>query len=170
MAKKKSFTEKQKRFCQEYIIDLNGSAAAVRAGYSAKTAKEQAVELLNYPAVKNHVASLQEKIAKKLDITAEMVLAELAKIGFSNIQDYLDDANGVGNIKGMDKEKAGAISAFEITPTKEGDAIKFKLHDKIAALEKIAKHIGFFEKDNKQQSAADSTIKVEIVMPDDDQD
>jgi len=78
MAKKKTFTDKQKKFCREYIIDLNASAAAIRAGYSPKTAGEQAVALLKDPNVSKFVKGLQEKIAKKLEITAEMVLAELA--------------------------------------------------------------------------------------------
>jgi phage terminase small subunit len=71
------------RFCQEYVTDLNGEQAAIRAGYSPKTARFQASDLLTRPNVQEKLAELQAYRAKALEVTAERILAEWAKIAFT---------------------------------------------------------------------------------------
>ena len=68
---------KQERFCQEYVIDLNGAAAAIRAGYSENTARSIASELLTKPNIKRRVAELKTELAKRLDMTADTVIFDL---------------------------------------------------------------------------------------------
>lgn len=75
-------TEKQKRFVSEYLVDLNASAAAKRAGYSEKTACEQGSRLLANVKVQEEIQKRQVKLQGKLEITQERVLEELAAIGF----------------------------------------------------------------------------------------
>lgn len=156
-------TEKNFRFCQEYIIDLNATQAATRAGYSEDTAGSIGHELLKKPEIEAEIGRLQEERSKRTQITADRVIVELGKVAFANIQDYLEAGNKFSDAKGMDADKAAAIESIQITETEwEGGTktgIKFKLHDKIAALEKIGRHLGIFEKDNEQQR---DVIKVKV--------
>lgn len=150
---------KQKRFCEEYIIDLNATQAAIRAGYSEKTAKAIGHENLTKPNVMEYIHKLQNKRSERTEITADMVLKEFAKIGFANIDDFLKVETGkkTVNMNGNEVEyeatevkvfdtdsvsadKLGAVS--EIRQTKDG--IVVKLHDKVAALNAIGKHLGMF--------------------------
>lgn len=71
---------KQERFCQEYIIDLNGKQAAIRAGYSERTAEVQASQLLTKLKVKEKIAELQKKTSDKLELTAEKVLRDIENL------------------------------------------------------------------------------------------
>ena len=153
-------TPKQKRFCQEYVIDLNGTQAAIRAGYSPNTANEQASQHLAKLNVQNYIQSLQEKIQKRTEITADMVVRELAKIGFSNIQDLIEQGNSTKDLSEIEKEKAASVSGIKVTTTSGGtgentwtrEQVEFKLYDKVSALEKLGKHLGIFEKDNRQKN------------------
>lgn len=70
-------TEKQKKFCQEYIVDLNATQAAIRAGYSKKSASRIAIELLNKTHVSNYLQGLQKKQEKRTAITADSILTRL---------------------------------------------------------------------------------------------
>lgn len=91
-------TARQERFCEEYLIDLNATQAAIRAGYSARTANRTASEYLLKPGVKEKIQELQQQRAKRTEITMDRVLAELANIGFSPIIK--------GEIRASDKIKA----------------------------------------------------------------
>jgi len=84
-----SLTPKQERFVAEYLIDLNATQAAIRAGYSEKTAQQQSSRLLLNVVVQEAIAKGQNKTAAKLEITKERIVEELAKIGFSNMLDYM---------------------------------------------------------------------------------
>lgn len=157
-------TPKQELFCKEYLVDLNGTQAAIRAGYSQNSAKEIANQHLTKLHIKKYINQLKDKRSAKVEITAEMVLLELAKCGFSNIQDYIKEGFTIEEIKKLNKDHAAAISSVSIeTITNdfgEKTNVKFKLHDKLAALEKIAKHIGFFGEDNKQKQTEPQTYLI----------
>lgn len=160
-------TNKQKRFCEEYVIDLNGTQAAIRAGYSEVAAHAIASENLTKPKVKVFLKELQDRVSGKNDNLAQQVIDELKKIGFSNIQDYIAIGNEVKDLSKIDSHKAAAVSSVKKSFTEFGDektggtktTVEFKLWDKIAALEKIGKHLGIFEADNKQKAAV---IKVSV--------
>lgn len=137
-------TAKQERFVDEYLVDLNATAAAKRAGYSEKSASRIAIELLN----KTHVsAAIQERRAKlkgKLEITQEAVLQELAAIAFANGTDFVTVTGaGLLSVKPTSevaKEKLPAIAGIKYNQT----GIEIKLHDKVRALELLGKHLGVF--------------------------
>lgn len=158
-----ALTAKQKRFCEEYIVDLNATQAAIRAGYSENTASETGYENLRKPQMAEYIQELMDERAKRTEITADMVLKEYAKIGFSNITDYLkvsvkprpvtvetadgsmtimEDMQGVDlfDTDTIDLEKMRAVA--EIKQTRDGIALK--LHDKKGALDSIARHLGMF--------------------------
>lgn len=157
-AKGSDLTDKQEIFCREYLKDMNATQAAIRAGYSAKTSNEASARMLANVSIQNFIQELKTKRADKLEITADRVLQELAKIGFSDIKEYLNSDYSLKPLSEIDVSKSGAIQSIQKDVT-QGDtwsntSTKFKLHDKLSALEKIAKHIGFFEKDNEQQQAS----------------
>jgi phage terminase small subunit len=148
-------TPKQARFVQEYLIDLNATQAAIRAGYSAKTAEQIGHQLLKKTSVAEAVAQAQAKLSEKTGITVERVLEEYAKLGFANMQDYIrvtDEGDAYVNLSEMSRDQAAAIAEVKVEDFKDGrgeDArdvrrVTFKLSDKRAALDSIAKHLGMF--------------------------
>lgn len=168
----KKLSPKQKRFCEEYLVDCNGAGAAIRAGYAPKAAKEQASDLLTKPNIKKYIAELQFNLRQKTEITAEMVVKELAKIGFANIQDYLGADNTTVDLSAIDRQVAAPIAGVKVTTTTGGQgdfkwtakAVEFKLADKKGALELLGKHLGIFEKDNNRKLTVIKGIEeIEIV-------
>lgn len=150
-----ALTPKQRCFVEEYLVDLNATQAAIRAGYSEKTAQEQASRLLSNVMVSEAVKSAQEERSRRTEITQDMVLQELAKIGFANMQDYMR-ANAYGDphldFSQLTRDQAAALIEVTVEDFKEGrgeDArdirrVKFKLADKKGALVDIGKHLGMF--------------------------
>ena len=167
---------KQIKFCHEYMVDLNATQAAIRAGYSEKTAKVIGSQNLTKVDIQKKISELQLKIQEKTDITAEMVVRELAKIGFANIDDFVtvvehemqvpvfgDDPDEafepetsiqkIVDIKATSEISKDKISA--IASIKQGrEGIEVKLHDKVKSLELLGRHLGIFEKDNKQKEVS----------------
>lgn len=166
MAKTKDgLNPKQKRFCEEYLIDLNGTQAAIRAGYSKKTSGQISEENLKKPEIKEYVKILMDQRAESTKITAEMVIKELGKVGFANIQDYIKKGFTIEDIQSLQKDHAAAVESVKVKET-GGDypstEVSFKLHDKISALEKLGRHLGIFEKDNQQQNIK---LKQKVILP-----
>lgn len=96
-----SLNEKQKRFVLEYLIDLNATQAAIRAGYSKKTAYSIGQENLKKPEIQKAIQAKQNKLQNKLEITQERVLEELAQVAFSKASDET-----ISNLKYTNKIKA----------------------------------------------------------------
>lgn len=166
-------TDKQKRFCEEYIIDNNAKQAAIRSGFSAKTAEKQGPQLLEKTWVRNYIRQLQRKLRKKSEISAERVLAEYAKIAFSDIREIFDENGCIKDVNDMPEAVSGVISEIRTTSfkTKNGDDIiktSYKLHSKVSALEALSKHLGLFEKDNKQKG--ESQQPTILILPSNNRD
>jgi phage terminase small subunit len=140
-------TEKQKKFVNEYLIDLNATQAAARAGYSKRTAAVTASKLLIKANIQQEIQKRQNARAQRTEITQDRVLHELASIGFADIADYLSTDNGSVSIKrtsDIPQDKRSAIAGIKENAT---GGIEVKLNDKIRALELIGKHIGMFNGD-----------------------
>ena len=148
-------SEKQKQFIREYLVDLNATQAAIRAGYSEKTARSQGQRLLTHVDIAKALEKAQAERAARTEITADRVLEELAKIGFSNMQDYIrttGEGDAFVDLSELTREQAAAISEVTVEDYKDGrgeDArdvrkVKFKLSDKRSALVDIGKHLGMF--------------------------
>jgi phage terminase small subunit len=162
MAKGK-LTPKQERFVAEYLIDLNATQAAIRAGYSAKTAQEQGSRLLSNVMVAGAVKAKQARLADKYEVTADRVVRELALIGFANMLDYVQiDEQGLARVdlSGVDRDQAAAIHEIKVESVvgagedpKTVEKVTFKLADKRAALVDLGKHLGLFD------SAGDEALK-----------
>lgn len=140
-------TEKQERFIDEYIIDFNATRAAIAAGYSSKRANSQGVHLLSIPEIQAEVRRRKAEISAGLRISAERVLWEMAALGFSNIFDYVEVIDGELRLKELPPEKQGAVSSIKIT--KNGTEVK--LHDKLKALEFLAKYTGLTEQTSERE-------------------
>lgn len=137
-------TAKQRRFCEEYLIDLNATQAAIRAGYSPKTARFIATENLTKPNIQSRIEKMMDERSRRTGITQDMVVHELGKIGFSIITDYLKIENNHVEFFDTDSIPQDKLSAIaEIKETNNG--ISFKLHDKLKALELLGRHLGMFK-------------------------
>ena len=144
-------------FCQEYTVDLNKTQAAIRAKYSRKTASQKGEQLFRIVDIKNRVAYLMGKTTKRAEKTADDVIAELEKIGFSNIQDYIGERNTTLDLSMIPRDKAAAVDSIQIdvrhdTGDSDGytEKVKFKLCDKRSALVDLGRRHGIFGKDNEQ--------------------
>ena len=122
--------EKQKQFCEEYIIDLNGTQAAVRAGYSAKTANEQAAQLLAKLSIQEYICELKNKRSERVKYSQDELMRDILEVKNRCMQ-----ANPV-----LDKEG------------NETGIWKFDSNGANKALDMLAKHVGFYETDNKQKA------------------
>lgn len=152
---RKKLTPKQARFVAEYLKDLNATQAAIRAGYSKRSAGSQAFDLLKKPEVVAAVQARREKLAEKLEVTQELVVAELAKLGFANMADYMragPDGDPFLDFSALTRDQAAALTEVTVDDFVDGrgeDAravrrVKFKLADKRAALVDLGRYLGIF--------------------------
>lgn len=159
----KGLTAKQQRFCDEYLIDLNATQAAIRAGYSEKYANTNASKLLQITTVAEYIEKRKMDRIERTEITQDMVLKELANIAFSNAADYAavvekdatidgvpvldDDGNPVKYrtvelvlTQDLTEEQKKALAVIK----KGRDGFEVKPYDKIRALELLGKHLGMW--------------------------
>lgn len=177
MARKQQLTPKQARFCEEYLVDLNATAAAIRAGYRPKSARQTAAENLSKPVIVARVAELQAARSERTQVTVDMVVTELAKIAFSAMRDVADWSKERVSFKpseDLTAEAAACVkdisSTREIRKDKYGETtentnLKVVLHDKKGALELLGRHLGMF-KDNLN---IQTDQPIEVVWADQDQ-
>lgn len=148
-------TPKQQRFVEEYLVDLNATQAAIRAGYSEKTAGAIGAENLTKPEISAAIAAKREELAKNCAVSAERVIRELALIGFANMKDYLSITSGGDpfiDLSNLTRDQAAAIAEVTVEDFTEGrgdDArdvrrVKFKLADKKGALVDLGRHLKLF--------------------------
>ena len=173
MPRGKGLTDKQAAFAREYVIDFNASAAALRAGYSQRTAGRTAAELMQDARVKSEIQRLTAAKVARASMEADEVVEQLANIIRADISDVLtwgmaevEGEEGVPltlpngqaimrpnvtvfNSADLPRAITGAIA--EVSMTDKG-TFRVKMHDKIGAIEKLMRHLGMFEKDNKQKA------------------
>ena len=153
-------TDAQKRFCDEYLIDLNATRAYKVAYPNCKkddTARANSSRLLTKANIQEYISKKQKEIEKRTEVTQDRVINELAKIAFLDIRKLYTENGQLKNIADMDDDIAGAISSLETLEEydgygnnreKIGDTQKVKLLDKTRALELIGKHLGMFKETN----------------------
>jgi len=141
------------QFCAEYLIDLNGTQAAIRAGYSAKTARQQAADLLAKPDIAEEIARLAKAREKRTEITADTVLRELLTIARVDIAEAFNDDGSLKAIKDMPEDVRRAIAGVDVYQeyagrgeSREaiGETKKLRFWDKNKALELLGKHLRLF--------------------------
>lgn len=150
MARTDRLTPKQAAFVAEYIIDWNGSKAAVRAGYSEKTSRQIAEEMLSKPHI---MAAIQEQVKARESrtlVTQDRVLLEIARLAFNDPRRAFDENGDLLPIKQWPDDVAAAISSIEIDAICDGDGMvightkKVKFWDKGKQLELAGRHLQMF--------------------------
>jgi phage terminase small subunit len=162
-------TDRMKKFIDEYLIDFNGTQAAIRAGYSPDTANEQASQLLARPDIRELVAEGQKAIAERTQTFQDNAVEELKLVGFSDLADFLTvKEGGIVEQKPFDeltKEQTKCIKKIKQTVRSSHSAdgtilhqtavIEIELHDKLKALELLGRHLGMFN----------DTLRLEGALP-----
>jgi len=141
----KKLTAKQAKFVNEYMVDLNATQAAIRAGYSKKTATEIGYETLRVPHVAEAVQRRSKKLSEKTGITAERVIAEIARLGFIDPRRLYDNAGNPLLVTELPDDVAAAVSSVETLTRPDGTVThRVKLWDKKGSLELLGKHFAQF--------------------------
>lgn len=152
-------TPKQEGFCQEYIVDFNGTRAAEEVGYSKRSARVTACRLITKANILKRIAGLLRDRSERTKVTQDMVIKELALLAFSDMADYVDIQKDTGSIRaksfeGMKEGKSRVVKTIKEDRTIKEDAkgeqvtvydkINYSMHDKIKPLELLGKHLGMF--------------------------
>lgn len=154
---------RQELFVAEYLTDLNATRAAISAGYSAKTAESMGSQLLRNIKVAAVISEKQGKRLAKLEISADRVLQELAKLAFFDPRKFFNDDGSAKQITELDDDTAMALAGMDVAEMFEGQGEqkhayglmkKFKLVDKGQNLERLGKHLKLFT-DKTELSGAD---------------
>ena len=146
-------TKMEVAFCYEYIANrFNGEKAATAAGYSKKTARHQASQLLTRLNVKKKVKELTLKYLTELTMRGEDVIKELGILAFQDMADFGDYDNGAVTLKSF-KEMGEATRCIKEIEVKPDGTIKFKTHDKKGSLELLGKHLELFTENVKHSGS-----------------
>lgn len=165
-------TDAQKRFCDEYLTDLNATRAYKVAYKNCKsdlTARTNGSKLLTNTNIQTYISEKQKEIEKRTEVTQDRVIKELANIAFLDIRKLYNESGGLKNIQDIDEETVRAISSLETLEEYDGygenreqigNTKKVKLLDKTKALELLGKHLGMFSDVNVNMKNA---VQVELV-------
>ena len=153
-----ALTEKQKKFVEEYLIDLNATQAAIRAGYSVKTADVQSSRMLGNVKVQQAIAEKMAERSRRTGSNQGRVLMELAKIAFVNADDVIN-AQDATTKEGASRDDLAAIQSIKVKSFGEdGIEREIKLADKLKALEMLGRHLGMWN-DKLQMSGIEEEKK-----------
>lgn len=148
-------TDREKRFCEEYMIDLDAKNAAIRAGYRVGAAKHASEwireEKPEKPKLRIEIDRLRAEQARRTGVTADRVIRELARVAFADVTAAVD---GQGRMRDdLDRETRAAISTIRISESQgeesSGRSVEIRAHDKNRALELLGKHLGMFAENVK---------------------
>lgn len=171
-------TEKQARFVAEYLVDLNATQAAIRAGYSEKSAARIAVELLNKTQVSIAIQEAMARRSQRTEITQDRVIMELARVAFANGTDFarvvseevpvttVDDEGNlqetvrrIQRVELVDTDRVDPEKRAAIAGIKEGKhGIEVSSYDKVKALELLGKHLGLFDGKGGQKNSGENNL------------
>lgn len=138
-------TPKQERFVEEYLIDLNATQAAIRAGYSEKTADQQGHQLLKKTSVAAAIEKARAEQSRRTRVTADDVIRELARVGLSDVRKLVTEAGTLKAVADLDDDTAAAVASVEVVSGDDGvKTHKIKLWDKGSALTQLGRHFKLF--------------------------
>ncbi|HCL3828135.1 TPA: terminase small subunit [Pseudomonas aeruginosa] len=146
-----ALTKKQRLFVDEYLIDLNATQAAIRAGYSARRATEIGYQLLQRPEVAQAIQAAMAERSKRTEVEADYVIRRLREIDEMDVLDILEDDGSFRSIRDWPKAWRQFLSGIEIAELFEGRGDdrriagvlrKVKWPDKLRNLELLSRHVG----------------------------
>jgi phage terminase small subunit len=152
-------TPQQQRFVDEYLIDLNATQAAIRAGYSVRSADEYAVQLLRKTQVQEAVGKAKAERSRRTRIHADNVLEELSVLAFAHMGQYAtwhDDSVSLTDSSEVDPR---AVAEVHQKASRNGISISIKLHDKLGALKLLMQHLGMLTEQVNVQFDIDAVAK-----------
>lgn len=158
-------TKKQQRFVEEYLIDLNATQAAIRAGYKPDNAQQMGSENLSKPVISAAIAKAMAERSKRTGINQDRVLHELARIGFAKITDIIDP-DTAKILPDASEDDLACIQSIKIKPGEFGTEREVKLYDKKAALIELGKHLGLFK--DRLELDADLELNITVDYGEDD--
>lgn len=150
----RGLSAKQERFCREYLVDLNASAAARRAGYSKRNADVVGPRLLGKAGIKKRIGELNRKRLDRVDINADEVLLELKRIAFFDLRDLTDGEGNIRPLHELPEDIRRALAGVKIEALYSGrgnDRLEigqirdYNLLDKVRCLILLGKHVGLFQ-------------------------
>ena len=160
-------SNRRDRFCEEYLVDLNATQAAIRAGYSKTSSKTTSSRLMADAGIAEKIAQLRKEQASRTGITADRVIKELAKIGFANATEAIQIVKGkvkVTDTEDLSEDLTAAIQEIRQTKTRGGGSLMVKFHDKKGALELLGKHLGIFTLDEEAQDLPmPAVVNVQVI-------
>lgn len=158
--KRRQLTPKQALFVLEYLVDFNATQAAIRAGYSKKTAGSQGQRLLKNVEIARQIEKAQAGRADRLEITVDRVALEMARLAFASIAEVAEfGSSGVKLKESSDLSDDALAAVSEIIEGKEGD-LRVKMHPKAMALELLGKHLGMFKENINITGGQDTELRV----------
>ena len=139
-------TDKQRRFVDEYLIDLNGTQAAIRAGYSAKTANEQASRMLANVSIQQAVSEAMAERSKRTGVNQDRIVLELARIAFLKMTDVVDSEGRIKENASEDDLACIESIKYKHSDTETGSSTEreVKTASKLKAMELLGKHLGMW--------------------------
>ncbi|MCY3784599.1 MAG: terminase small subunit [Chloroflexi bacterium] len=159
-------TAKQRRFCEEYLVDLNATQAAIRAGYSRRGANSRGAQLLANVSIGNGIRAALAARSERTEVTADNVIRELARLAFADITSVVSASGTSVTVKALDELPPDVTAAIsEVSKTKDGIRIKF--HSKTQAIEMLMRHLGLF--DDSLRVDATVTVRPDLSAFSDDQ-
>lgn len=162
-------TPKQEMFVKEYLIDLNATQAAIRAGYSEKTARAIANENLTKPYIQEAIQKAMQQRSKRVQITADRVLEEYARIAFFDPRKLYNDDGTPVDLSQLDEDTARAVVSLDVyeeftgfgeNREQIGVTKKYKVADKVRALDSLAKHLGILTDKVEMSGAGGGPMQV----------
>lgn len=163
---RRGLTPKQRRFVEEYLVDLNATQAAIKAGCPPKTARSMACKWLTKPHIVSALQVARDKLSKRTEWTQARVIAQLAPIAEADIGDILDFSGDRLTMRAPSTISDAARKAIasvkvkrQVTGSDEDahvvEIIEFKLHEKLTALDQITRHFGWYKPTKAETASID---------------
>lgn len=157
-------TPREQAFVREYLVDLDQSKAAVRAGYSERSRREIGRKLMKKPQIQRAVAEAMAARAQRTNVTADRVLEELGRLCFADVRELFNDDGTLKSPGELSPEVAAAVASLDVSETGGADAPvvvtkKARLHDKVAALTLAARHLGMLNDKLKIEGEVVAIVK-----------
>jgi phage terminase small subunit len=159
-----ALTPKQQRFVEEYLVDLNATQAAIRAGYKEKSARSIGQENLTKPDISAAIVAKRKELSQQVNITTERVLLEYGRIAFFDPRRLFDRTGRPLPITELDDDTAAAIAGLDVLEEYDGTGSdrkltglvkKWKIANKLGALDKLGEHLGLFGKKSEDDEDED---------------
>lgn len=164
---KGGLNDKQRKFCREYLVDMNGTQAAIRAGYSTISAGTTSCDLLKYPHIQAELERLRSKTAELAGVTALRNMKELAKIAYASVAQLRDTWITLKDFEGVTDDEKACIESIdtkeETVTTRNGETVttsyvKIKMYSKLTAIEMLNKMNGFNAPEKTDITSAGRTL------------